>query len=52
MRIDEAIKTIKKVIELNKVMIEEDPKSDFSIFMKRQNDAFETLLEYAKRNLN
>lgn len=52
MRIDEAIKTVKKVIEVNKMMIKENPKSDFSIFMRRQNEAFETLLEYVKGNLN
>ena len=53
MTIAQAIKTVESIINSNNELIErEKADNDFAVFLKQQNRALETLLEYVKGQLN
>ena len=53
MTIAQAIKTVDSIINSNNELIEREKEdNDFAVFLKQQNRALETLLEYVKGRLN
>lgn len=53
MTIAQAIKIVNSIINSNNELIErEKADNDFAVFLRQQNRALETLLEYVKGQLN
>lgn len=52
MTIEQAIKTVESIIDINKGLIEREEEDNFAIFLVQQNRALETLLNYVKGQLN
>lgn len=52
MTIEQAIKTVEFIIDINKGLIEREEEDNFAIFLVQQNRALETLLNYVKGQLN